>query len=409
MEYSVNQEITDALSAIVSDETVKKAIAHTVHDHDLTIEQQMKLAATPAPTFNEGEKAALLLAYFKDLKLDEAYIDTFGNAVGVRRGSGKAEPIMLEAHLDSIHAPGTDMSNYMENGVLYGNTVRHNSRAVAVMLSVIRSLNAGGVKTKGDIYFVGTIHEEGMGGMGGMKAFVAEHPDFAAYISLDGALIDRITYQSTGFNTSEVIFHGAGGGHAYGAFGTIANPAHAAGRAVGKIANIDVPQKPKTTFSVSRLEAGNDANVHSIVPKAMIKFNLRSTDKTEFDKLYNSVFEAIEQACEEETAKWGKDTITSEIKTYLSTPAASLDIHAPIVEAAYAVISHLGVKPIFNEGGSANCCVPISLGKPGICLGGEIANFVAGEKVEFFDTKDAYIGVQQVMLTALMASGVETK
>lgn len=105
--------------------------------------------------------------------------------------------------------------------------------------------------------------------------------------------------------------------------------------------------------------------------------------------------------------RWGKDTITCEKKQILFTPALSQDIRSAVVQTAYACIKALGKEPIFNEGGSANSCIPIALGIPAICLGGEIANFVPGETVESFDGTDAYLGVQSLLLTLLALSGVK--
>ena len=50
----------------------------------------------------------------------------------------------------------------------------------------------------------------------------------------------------------------------YGAFGDMANPLHAAARAVAKIADFQVPAVPKTTFCVSNFHAGNDAGIHAV-------------------------------------------------------------------------------------------------------------------------------------------------
>ena len=98
---------------------------------------------------------------------------------------------------------------------------------------------------------------------------------------------------------------------------------------------------------------------------------------------------------------------TFEKKNMLFTPALSQDIRSTVVQTAYACIKALGREPIFNEGGSANSCIPISMGIPAICLGGEIANFVPGEKVESFSGEGAFKGVQSILLTVLALSGVK--
>ena len=77
---------------------------------------------------------------------------------------------------------------------------------------------------------------------------------------------------------------------------------------MAKIADLEVPVDPRTTFCVSNFHAGNDAGVHAIAPKATIKFNLRSNSAEILEELNKRIFKAIQDACDEETARWGKDT-----------------------------------------------------------------------------------------------------
>lgn len=48
----------------------------------------------------------------------------------------------------------------------------------------------------------------------------------------------------------------------------------------------------------------------AIASQATIKFNFRSNSPEELAKLRTKIFDAIEEACREETEKWGKDEIT---------------------------------------------------------------------------------------------------
>ena len=56
----------------------------------------------PAPTFHEREKALAFCEYLKELGLEDVHLDRFGNAIGVRRGSGKGPRVILEAHMDTV-------------------------------------------------------------------------------------------------------------------------------------------------------------------------------------------------------------------------------------------------------------------------------------------------------------------
>ena len=98
-------------------------------------------------------------------------------------------------------------------------------------------------------------------------------------------------------------------------------------------------------------------------------FNFRSNSQEELDKLDKRIFDAIQQACDEETARWGKDTITFDYKRYCEVPAGAQDPHSPIVEASIAISNYLGCEePKLAHGGSTNCNMAIGAGIPSVCL-----------------------------------------
>jgi len=79
-------------------------------------------------------------------------------------------------------------------------------------------MNANALRTVGDVLFVGTVGEEELGDLRGVKALFRDHPDIDGFISLDG---DRSTACQTarpGSHRYEAIFKGPGG-HSFSAFG----------------------------------------------------------------------------------------------------------------------------------------------------------------------------------------------
>ena len=117
-------------------------------------------------------------------------------------------------------------------------------------MGVVRVLKAMESKTKGDVVYMGTALEEGMGGLGGIRDFKIDNTDVEGYINIDGGGVGGIVYQATGMKTCEANFYGIGG-HAMGAFGKVANPLHAAARAVAKSCDLFVPDDPQTICSFS--------------------------------------------------------------------------------------------------------------------------------------------------------------
>ncbi|MDD6316303.1 MAG: M20/M25/M40 family metallo-hydrolase [Clostridia bacterium] len=411
MEYQVSEKVSQLFQQVLSLEEVQKALAFVEADAEQSIEDQVALTLIEAPTFHEEARANAYAEYLGKLGLEDAHVDEFGNAVALWKGAGTGPKILVEAHLDTVFPFGSVKEVKRENGVLYAPGIVDDTRGLAVLLSALRGLKASGLQTSGDIVFVGTSREEGMGSLGGMKDFLDHNPDIEGSISVDGAWTESITFEATGFKTYEVNFYGIGG-HAYGAFGKMANPLHAAARAVAKIADFQVAEEPKTTFCVSNFHAGNDAGVHAIVPKATIKFNFRSNSAELLEELNDRIFKAIQEACDEETARWGKDTITWDCKQYCDVPAGTQDIHAPLVEATYLAAKHLSPDPDkveFTKGGCVNGNMAVSRGLPCVTIGGGPIDSKCHNLEEFYPIENSHKCPQEVMLLLLMAAGIEGK
>lgn len=407
MDYTVSQKVQSALDKALALETVKKGVDFIETDSPNTLKDQLDLVVIAAPTFHEEERAAAVADKFRALGLEDVHLDGIGNAVGLYRGMGLGKPIVVEAHMDTVYPKETVINPVMgDDGFIRCPGIADNTSGTAALMGIIRAFNQTGIKLAGDIYFVGTVREEGMGGFGGIEYFIGEHPEIAACVCLDGVQVGKITYQATGMTTCQVNFYGIGG-HAYGAFGKMANPLHAAARAVAKIADIQVPSVPKTTYCVSNFHAGNDAGVHAIVPQASIKINMRSNQMEPLLKMKAEIYKAIEDGAAEETARWGKDTITYDIHEYFNVPAGTLGLNDPIVEASYAITKYLGKDPVFNEGGPTDAAFPICAGIPAVCLGsGDIDTHAHSAENERFPVEGMWRGPQAAFLLAILCGGI---
>lgn len=405
MDYVISKKVSETLEKLLAQESVQKALAFAQADADQTLENQIELCKIEAPTFHEQNKAARYAELLTEAGLQNVHIDSHGNTVALRPGKGGGKSVLMEGHMDTVFPLGTVIEPKWEGTKLYAPGITDDTRGMVVPLSALRALNHAGIATKGDLYCVGTVEEEGIGSFGGMLGWLQDNTVDSS-ISIDGPSARGIVFEATGHMTCEATFHGIGG-HAHGAFGKVANPLNAAARAVAKISDFQVPTDPKTSFCVSNFHAGNDAGIHAIVPEATIKFNFRSDDQQVLDELYQRILKALQEACDEETARWGKDTITFTHKRYCNVPAGKQDIHAPIVEATYAITQHLGLEPFFNHGGSTNCNMAIGKNIPAVCIGIDDVNNGAHTLQEFFETKDAFKGVQQCLLLALLLSGMD--
>ena len=153
----------------------------------------------------------------------------------------------------------------------------------------------------GHITFVGTVGEEGLGDLRGVRHLFNEElrGRIDRFVSVDGAGLG-ITHVGVGSHRYRVTFRGPGG-HSYGAFGLV-NPIHALGRLIDKIVELQVPN-PTTTFSVGRI--GGGTSVNSIASEAWMEVDLRSTDPVALGSVDASLDEAINEALLEENQRWG--------------------------------------------------------------------------------------------------------
>lgn len=412
MEYTVSYAVQAALERLLAMDEIADALNWIQNDQARCVSEQKRLTLVEAPSFHEQERAEVYAGMFQELGLSDVRIDQGGNVLGLRKGQGGGPRILVEAHMDTVFPLGSVKAVKEGDGFLFAPGISDDTRGLAIILSMIRALDACGIQTRGDLLFAGTTREEGMGGMEGVKFLLNDQQGkIDACVSIDSASMATIIYEATGLRTVEVTFHGIGG-HAFGAFGQVANPLHAAARAVAKIADLQVPQTPKTTFCVSNFHAGNDAGVHAIPPSASIKINYRSNDAALLEALDQQIFQAIEEACAEETARWGKDAITWDSRTLCDIPAGSQSPHAPVVEGLYAVLKAMGLQPVFQRGGATNCSIAIAQNIPAVCIGtcycpgGENINTLDHTLEERFPVAGAYKGVQAALLTALLCAGV---
>ena len=402
------ENIQKTFDTLMSIPEVQKGIDFILEDHAQTIKDQLELVVIKAPSTLEHKRAARFAEMFDDLGLENVHIDDRVNVIGLRKGSGTGPTLIVEAHIDTVFPMETEIIPRIDpDGTIRAPGIADDTRGMASLLSVIRAFNASGIRHSGDFYFVGTACEEGIGDFLGMKDFLRDYQGkIDASVSIDGGGAARISHSATGIKTMEFRFFGIGG-HSFGAFGTMANPLHAAARAIAKIADFQVPEDPKTTFSASIFNAGNETGICSIVQEASFSINFRSYDPVELAKLEQAIFKAVQEACDEETARWGKDTITWTHKYWEDNLAGRQDVSVPIVQTALAAMRRLDIEPDIVEYGSTNASIAIVKGIPAICLGSGGASGNAHSTLEWFHPEGAYLSPQLVFLTLLALSGVE--
>jgi tripeptide aminopeptidase len=397
---------------------VQAALAYLRAEEPRTLEEQIRICEIPAPPFEEARRAEYFRQKFVAAGLRNVRIDAEGNVIGVRPGRTLAPTLVFSAHLDTVFPAGTDTMVKREGTWLKAPGIADDCRGLAVMLAVLGALNEKFLATEGTVVFVATVGEEGLGDLRGVRYLFEKEMKgkITHFISLDGSGL-RVVSGAVGSHRYRVTFR-APGGHSYGMFGLV-NPIHALGRAIEKISRLEVPETPKTTFNVGRIEGGTSVN--SIAQSASFEIDLRSPDAEALAQVDAAFRAAVAAAVQEENQFWEKRTrsgparltnrsnpVTMEIKQVGLRPTGRVADDAPILQAVRRANAALGIEARF-EASSTDANVPISLGIQAVTLpgGGESTGNHALQ--EQFDTTDSHLGTQRAFLALLEIAGLRTQ
>lgn len=380
------------------DAAVAAALAAVEANEPSLLDDQVRLCEVPAPPFKEERRAALYKQLFEEAGLVNVRIDKVGNVLGERPGLQARPHLVFSAHLDTVFPEGTNVRVTREGPHLRGPGIGDDCRGLAVVLGVIRALNAARVVTPGTITFVGTVGEEGLGDLRGVKHLFTEELKgrIDRFVSVDGTGLG-ITHIGVGSRRYRVTYTGPGG-HSYGAFG-LANPIHALGRAIAKVADFQVPSQPKTTFNVGRI--GGGTSVNSIAFEAWLEVDMRSADPASLKSVDASFLSAIETALAEENERWNlRGRLSVDVKLVGDRPAGRTSETAPIVQAAISVTRALDL-PVQLDEGSTDSNIPMSLDVPAVTIDGGGRGSGAHSLGETFDSTDSWKGTQRALLLAI--------
>ncbi|SLL36962.1 Succinyl-diaminopimelate desuccinylase [Mycobacteroides abscessus subsp. abscessus] len=398
-------KIESVFTKILDNQLVKEGLIFLQEDDENTLNEQIELTLVPAPSFLEGEKGKLFQSKLASFGLDGIQQDRHGNVFGIRYGTGKGPRIFVCAHLDTVFPEGTAITAEWKDGKVYAPGISDDGRGLAAVLTVLRTFHKTNIETEGDIIFGATVGEEGLGDLRGVKGLFKDREDIDAFISLEPGTPEEITYLGTGSHRYHVTYRGSGG-HSFGAFG-IPSAIHALGRAVSKIADVETPLNPKTTFTVGTIAGGTSVN--TIAQEASMMVDLRSNSQEELLKLEEKVLSILEKAAEEENNRWNSEKTAIEvvIKQVGDRPAGTQDSEASIIQTVIAAGKSIGLNPVRSSASSTDSNVPISLGIPAVTLGAGGACGGIHTLEEYFDPKDAYLGPQNLFLTILGLVGIK--
>lgn len=400
---------TDTIAAIRADARFAKASEVLAADHERTVQDLITLTEIPAPPFNEEKRAAAYLEMLRAHGLEEVEQDAIGNVMGIRRGFGNGDMLVVAAHLDTVFPAGTDVRVKREGTKLMAPGIGDDTWSLAVNLAYLRALDAAGIRTRHDILFVGDVGEEGLGDLRGVRHLFDKGRHRArirAFLTVDSPQVEQIVAGGVGSRRYRVAFRGPGG-HSYAAFGLV-NPMYAMAECARGLAAVEVPQSPPTTHCVSVVSGGTSIN--AIANAVTIEVDLRSASAAELEKLDRRFLRIVEEAVATENAARSTraGVISAEITRVGDRPAGETPAGTPIRDFAAAAVAAEGYRPHF-EFSSTDANVPMSLGVPALKIGAGGRGGRAHSLEEWLDVEPTEVlrGMRSSLATILAVAGME--
>ena len=130
----------DVPGKLVGNSRVQSALHHLQADDAATFREQIEISEIPAPPFKESVRARDYLRRLQALGLEDAYIDSTGNVIGVRKGTRGRPLLVLSAHLDTVFPEGTDVKVTERDGRFHGRGLADDGRGLAALLTLLRAM-----------------------------------------------------------------------------------------------------------------------------------------------------------------------------------------------------------------------------------------------------------------------------
>jgi len=359
---------------------------------DWVVEEAIRIQQIPAPTFHEKQRAAYLADRFEQLQLLHISTDVQHNVYGLLKGKNRTVPaVLVTAHTDTVFDVTTDLSIRREDNIIFGPGLGDNCMGVAGMLGLIKWLRQEKRTLDCDVWFVATSCEEGLGDLKGIRAAYGRLKDgIGAVINLEGLAFGHIYHAGIAVHRLHITAK-AEGGHSWLHFGR-PNAVHGILQVGAQITNINVPNRPRTTYNIGMIEGGQAIN--AIGTQAGLWLDLRSEDQENLQKIKKQVYDILKA-----TQQPG---LTFQVDVVGDRPAGQVEKGHPLVQGALAALEQVQVQGSL-ETGSTDGNIPLQAGCPtvtiGITRGGN-----AHRLDEYIEVPPVHDGMQQLITLALAAA-----
>jgi acetylornithine deacetylase/succinyl-diaminopimelate desuccinylase-like protein len=403
----IDKKYSKQIDQLAKSKKIKASFDYIVDLETFTHDNLIELTEIAAPPFKEQKRAERFAEKIKEIGLDSVWIDGEGNVLGLLKGLVGNKTVALDAHLDTVFPEGTDVTTRIINDTIYAPGIGDDTRGLSMVLTVLKTIKDKDIKTRDNILIVGTVGEEGLGDLRGVKyLFKNNVPKIDSWIAIDGGDIGRVNIKGLGSYRYRVTFNGPGG-HSWGAFG-LANPHHAMGSAIDNFidaANEYTLEGPKTSYNIGVVNGGTSVN--SIPFESIMEIDIRSIDPARLDVMEGLLNQAVSDALKKQNSiKREGASLTVNIDKIGNRPSGSLEPNLPLIQRAMAATAYFNETPSLTIG-STDSNIPISLGIPSVTIGRGGIGGNAHALNEWWYNKEGHKSIQLTLLLLLSEAGYE--
>jgi len=401
----INKVYSKEISQLAKSKKIKSSFDYIFELEPFTHNNLIELTEIGAPPFKEQKRASRFAEKIKEIGIDSVWIDSEGNVLGLLKGEVGNRTVALDAHLDTVFPEGTNVKTRISNDTIYAPGVGDDTRGLSMLLTILKTLKDKNIKTRDDILIVGTVGEEGLGDLRGVKhLFKNNNPKIDSWIAIDGGAIGRVNIKGLGSYRYRVTFKGPGG-HSWGAFGMV-NPHHAMASAVDNFidsANKYTLEGPKTSYNIGTIKGGTSIN--SIPFESIIEVDIRSIEPSRLDVMEGLLYNAINSGVDKQNnLKRSGEALTVVIDKIGNRPSGELEPSLPLIQRALAATEYFQETPRLTRG-STDSNIPISLGIPAVTIGRGGVGGNAHSLNEWWYNKEGFKSIQLAFLLLLSESG----
>ena len=302
---------------------------------EMLLANLVMMGEIPAPTFKEDERINFLIDRFKEADLQENSIDEVGNGIGVLKGDGGDENILVVAHADTVFDKKTDHTIQVQKDIVSGPGVADNSLGLSTVATLPTLLERLDIKLKNNLILMGATRSLGRGNLEGLRSFLSNYDQpIKAGVGLEGVELGRLSHTSIGMKRGEIHCQ-VPEEYNWSRFGN-GSAILTLNEVINKINNIRLPQRPRTSIIMGSISGGSSFNTTAL--NATLRFEIRS----ESSEQVQSIHQNFEEIVSEVSSKSG-DTI--ELDIFAQREPGGIPYTHPLVRNTRKILNKLDLEP----------------------------------------------------------------